>query len=200
MKRIITYILIITGAISFGKGENTSAGGAEGCIPNVTVNVSDTALHLVNGVYYYRGSLFAGYINSFYGGGSLESRSGYLNGKLEEVQHTYFLNGKMQSERRYKKGEKDGTHYGWYDDGTNRFEYNFSAGMTVGVNTDWYADGKMWRKAQYENGNEVRVQAWRTNGKLYANYEVRGGVIYGMNNSNLCYTLKNERGNYENKK
>ena len=200
MKRIITYILVLTGTLSFGKGGNNIAGCAEGCIPNITINVSDTALHLLNGVYYYNGTPYYGFINSYYDTNTPEQRSGYLNGKLGGVQYTYFPNGRLQSERHYVKGEKDGTHFGWYDDGTRRFEYNFSNGMTVGLNTDWYPDGKVWRKAQYENGNELSVQAWRTNGKLYANYEVKSGVIYGMNNSNLCYTLKNERGNYENKK
>ena len=34
-------------------------------------------------------------------------------------------------------------------------------------------------------------KAWRENGKLYINYEVKEGVRYGLQKAALCYTLKN---------
>jgi hypothetical protein len=35
--------------------------------------------------------------------------------------------------------------------------------------------------------------AWRENGKPYINYEARDGRRYGLQKSNLCYTLKDQK-------
>lgn len=173
-----------------------SAFGAERCIPDIPINAVDTALHLINGVYYYNGSPYNGYVETYYSNGKIEEKSPYASGKLEGISYEWFTSGTLQSARLYVKGEKDGTHYGWYADGQKRFEYNFANGLTEGMCTDWYPDGNKWREAKFKNGDEVRVKAWRTNGKLYANYEIKEGVIYGLNNSNLCYSLTDGQGKY----
>ena len=36
-------------------------------------------------------------------------------------------------------------------------------------------------------------QAWRENGKPYINYEAKDGFRYGLQKSNLCYTLIDEK-------
>ena len=47
----------------------------------------------------------------------------------------------------------------------------------------------------YANGVEVGLQrAWRENGTLYANYEVRDGKRYGVVNARLCYSIKDGEG------
>ena len=38
------------------------------------------------------------------------------------------------------------------------------------------------------------------NGKIYVNYEAKNGRIFGMNRTNLCYKLKNEKVQYAKKK
>lgn len=166
---------------------------------NFTIEENDRALSLQNGVYYYYGELFSGDITLHYKNGVLNEKRNYLAGKLEGYSFTWFENGTLESKRYYVNGEKDGTHFGWYDDGSKRFEYNFDNGMNNGISTEWYKSGQIAKKTVFLNGNES-VQAWRDNGKLYTNYVVRDGVIYGMNNSHLCYSLKNEKGEYVAKK
>ena len=167
---------------------------------NLTVEENAQGLELRNGIYYYNGELFSGYLTAHYKNGVLSEKRNYSAGKQEGFSFTWFENGVMQDKRFYVNGEKDDTHYGWYNDGSKRFEYNFDNGMNNGVSTEWYNSGQVAKKTVYVNGNEESVQAWRDNGKLYINYVVRDGVIYGMNNSHLCYTLKNEKGEYVAKK
>ena len=167
---------------------------------NVTVEENDKQLKLQNGIYYYKDALLSGDIISHYTGGEINEKSSYISGKQEGYSFVWFENGTMQSKRYYVNGEKHGTHYGWYADGSNRFEYNFDNGINSGTSTEWYNSGQIAKKTVYANGNEESVRAWRDNGKLYINYVVRDGVIYGMNNSHLCYTLKNEKGEYVAKK
>lgn len=185
-------------ALTLGKSEQ-SANQADACIPDKTINKTDAALHLKNGVYYYNKELFSGFIAEYFPDGSLASKSGYINGKLDGLSETWFTNGLPESKRFYKNGNKAGAGYSWYRDGTKRFEYNFDpvTGLTEGKCTDWYQSGKIWQEIEYHDGKEVKVKAWRTNGKLYANYEVKDGVIYGMNNSNLCYSLADGQGKYK---
>jgi len=171
-----------------------------GNIHDFTVEKNNQSLYMLNGVYYFNQEPFSGYITSHYANGVIEEKSGYRNGKQEGISLTWFENGVMQSKRYYVKGEKNDTHYGWYEDGSKRFEYNFNKGINSGIHTEWYQNGSIAKKTTYSNGSEESVQAWRDNGKLYINYVVKDGVIYGMNNSHLCYTLENEKGVYATKK
>jgi len=169
-------------------------------VPNFTVEETSSALRIQNGVCYYNDGLFSGYIISRFKSGALKERSPYFNGLKEGTDLSWFENGYLESERDFVKGEKEGTHKGWYEDGSKRFEYNFKNGLADGESLDWYRNGKLFQQKNYSAGNEVSVKAWGEAGKLYANYEVKNGVIYGLNNSTLCYTLKNERGEYVSKK
>ncbi len=176
------------------------SGVSNGVTQSITVEEGDSLLGIQNGVYYYKDGLFSGNIISRYASSMVKEKSPYFNGLKEGISYSWFENGQVESERNYSKGEKDGTHYGWYESGAKRFEYNFKNGFADGESTEWYRTGGVAKKTIYNNGVEDRVQAWRDNGKLYANYVIKDGVIYGLNNSNLCYSLKNERGEYVSKK
>ncbi len=169
-------------------------------IPEFSVEENDSGLHIQNGACYYNGGLFSGYIISHYKSGALKEKSPYFNGLKEGVERSWFENGQPETERKYVNGEKDGTHYGWYENGAKRFQYNFRNGLSDGESLEWYSDGKLYQQRNYSLGSEANVKAWRDTGKLYANYVVKNGVIYGLNNSTLCYSLKNERGEYVVKK
>ena len=70
-----------------------------------------------------------------------------------------------------------------------RFEYRFAAGRSHGVHREWYRNGRPLRRILFRNGQEVEARAWRENGRLFANYVVKAGVIYGLNNASLCLPL-----------
>jgi antitoxin component YwqK of YwqJK toxin-antitoxin module len=194
MKRIFINIILCFLLISCS--ENNIHQAVNISIPNFSVEDGDNALVIKNGALYYKGGLFSGYLTSHFKSSALKEKSPYLNGKLEGAAITWFENGQIESQRNYSGGEKDGTHYGWYPDGTARFEYNYKNGLSEGQSTDWYPNGKLFQEKIFTAGAEASVKAWRDTGKLYANYIVKDGVIFGLNNSTLCYSLKNERGEY----
>ena len=49
---------------------------------------------------------------------------------------------------------------------------------------------------QYKDGKEIGGNGWRNNGKTYMNFIVKDGRRYGLVNAQLCYSVKNERGEY----
>ena len=200
MKRILINIILCFLLISCSSNNSQVAIRQAISIPNFTAEEISSALRIQNGVCYYNDGLFSCYIISRYKSGALKEKSPYFNGLKEGTDLSWFENGNLESERNYVKGEKEGTHTGWYADGTKRFEYNFANGLAEGISTDWYPSGKIFQQKLFGSGAEVSVKAWGETGKLYANYEVKNGVIYGLNNSTLCYSLKNERGEYVSKK
>ena len=44
-----------------------------------------------------------------------------------------------------------------------------------------------------DDGEYGMQQAWRENGKVFINYEAKDGYRYGLQKSNLCYTLEKEK-------
>ena len=186
MHRLILYIVLCL--LPFSYGGNNSKHSEITAIPDLTVEEGSDALNIQNGVSYFSNVPVSGYIISHYNNSALKEKNGYINGIQEGTSLSWFENGTMNSKRFYVNGEKDGTHYGWYSDGSKRFEYNFTNGVNTGIHYEWYQNGSIAKKTVYKNGIEEQVQAWRDNGKLYINYVV--------NNSHLCYTLKNEKGEY----
>ena len=72
----------------------------------------------------------------------------------------------------------------------------FSAGLYSGMYREWYSSGRLYKEIHYTNGADDYGQGWRENGKLFMNYVMRNGRRYGIVNSNLCYTVKNEQGEF----
>ena len=195
MKKLSIYIVIGFITAFFGKDEKHAL-QADSIIPEITVETNNAELHELNGVYYFHGNLFSGYLVAYYSNGSLKEKSGYANGKLSGKSLTWFPNGNLETERYYKNGEKDSINTGWYENGQKRFEFHFKNGLYNGINKEWYESGAMLSQVTYNMGKEVKAKQWRENGKLFTNYVVKDGIIYGLNNSNLCYSIKDERGQY----
>jgi antitoxin component YwqK of YwqJK toxin-antitoxin module len=165
-------------------------------IPAKTVLSADTALHFNNGYWYYHSSLFSGTIQTWYAPQQIKSIQTFFNGKEEGWLQTFYPDGLHESKRYYHSGEKDSLHLGWWPDGNQRFEIHFSNGAYDGMYKEWYIDGKPSKEIIYKNGNDISGKAWRNNGKLYMNFFTREGRRYGLLNSQMCYSLKNEKGEF----
>ena len=163
-------------------------------VPNITIFKNDTALKLLNGVYYVGGLPFSGFIKEVYSKGSLKSFASYYQGLQDGVTKTFFENGKTRDERSYKNGLADGRHFGFWDNGNLKFDFAYINDKRQGLQRQWYEQGNPYYALNFTNDQENGMQrAWRENGKLYINYEVKDGERYGLQKSNLCYTLKNEK-------
>lgn len=160
------------------------------------VKFGDSSLQLLNGTWYYRNRLFNGVIERYYPDKRLQNRQTYLNGKEEGWFLSYFEDGSKDALRYYHLGEKDSVHRGWWPNGNLRYEYHYKQGLYQGSFREWYASGKPLKQIEYASGKEERGMGWRENGKLYMNFVVKNNRIYGIINPNLCYSLKNEKGEY----
>ncbi|MCA6450164.1 MAG: hypothetical protein IM584_08085 [Chitinophagaceae bacterium] len=165
-------------------------------IPAVTVNRGDTSLQLVNGVWFLQGQPFSGSIETRYGSGQLWVIQQVYEGKEEGLMRSYYENGRQQALRFYHLGEKDSVHRGWWPNGQLQYEYHFRNGEYEGDFKEWYPSGKILKHIFYHKGKEEWGKGWRENGKPYMSFVIRNGRLYGLVNPNLCYSLRNERGEY----
>lgn len=166
-------------------------------IPALTVDITDTALRFSDGYYYFRKKLFSGVIVEYDSYNNIHRRTGYWQGKEEGVACTYYPGGSLCEERHYHAGEKDGVHTGWWENGNLRFEYHFLNGGYDGDWKEWYSNGQVYKFLHYTKGIDEWGKGWRENGKLYMSYVMKDGRRYGLINPNLCYTVKNGKGEYE---
>ncbi|MEO6489916.1 MAG: hypothetical protein ABIO04_08270 [Ferruginibacter sp.] len=158
----------------------------------ISLLVEDTALHLNNGVWYYKQAVLNGTINEFYPSGTKKLTKQISNGRNEGITETWYINGKRESYRWYLNGEKDSVHSGWWPNGNIKFEYHFKEGEYNGMFTEWYKDGKIYQQVMYAKGKDLYGKGWRESGTLFMNFISKNGRRYGLNNSNFCYSLKNE--------
>ena len=165
-------------------------------IPDTTVQSIDTSLALQNGVWYYHQKPFTGFIETHYPSGSLKSRQSFYLGKDEGLMLSYYEDGSRDASRFYHNGEKDSINQGWWPNGNPRFEYHFRNGIYEGDFKEWYQSGKPLKHIVYHDGKEQSGKGWRENGKIYMSFVVREGRLYGLVNPNLCYSLKNEQGEF----
>ena len=163
-----------------------------------TVDAADHSLSFKNGYWYYAGNLFTGTITEHFNNNAIHQSTQYLNGKENGWRITYYLNGDLSEKRLYNNGEKDNVHTGWWQNGNKRFEYHFINGIYNGDYKEWYQSGRLLKHIHYTNGIDDWGKGWRESGKLYMNYVMKEGRRYGIVNSNLCYTVKNDKGEYVN--
>jgi hypothetical protein len=52
------------------------------------------------------------------------------------------------------------------------------------------------KQIHYNNGTDEYGKGFRENGKVYMSFVVKNGRRYGLNNSNLCYTVLNGSGEF----
>ncbi len=165
-------------------------------IPGKTVRYGDSLLHMENGVWYYDRRKYSGLIETYYPDGAIQVRQGIYEGKEEGVRNAYYENGLPESVRYYREGEKDSVHRGWWSNGNPRYEYHYKMGIYSGDWKEWYRSGRLMKYIVYQNGKERSGKGWRENGKPYMSFVVRNGRFYGLVNANLCYSLRNEKGQF----
>lgn len=194
MKNVLTILSVaslpIFGLVCSGK---KTPPPQRSVVTAVYIDKSDPLLHIVNGNYYYGPKLFSGILHDNYAGGQPRHQVSFYNGKEEGGAMMYYADGRLAEKRYYRHGEKQGLHAGWWPNGSPRFEYHFSGGLYHGEYKEWYSSGQLYKLINYTNGIDENGQGWRENGKLFMNYVMRDGRRYGIINSNLCYTVQNEK-------
>ncbi|MCG9791685.1 toxin-antitoxin system YwqK family antitoxin [Flavobacterium algicola] len=163
-------------------------------IPNDTLLVTNPNVTLRNGVYYWQGKAYSGYLKEMYSAEKVKCIFSFLNGKQQGLSLVYFQNGKLKNSRNYKEGRSFGRHYGYWENGNQKFDFIYVNDRREGVQKQWYESGGRYSFLAFKNDREHGMQyAWRENGKPYINYEAKEGRRYGLQKSNLCYTLQNQK-------
>lgn len=178
-------VLLIIFSCTSGKKDHTPAS-------QKIIAVTDTALQLQNGKWYYSKQLFSGTIMEYWPNGHCRSSRQVEEGRDQGLEQGFFENGGKEYRRWYTHGEKDSVHTCWWPNGNKRSEYHFKTGNYDGLFTEWYISGKMLQQVLYKDGKEVSGKGWRENGKPYMSFVMKDGRRYGLVNSNLCYTLVKE--------
>ena len=197
-KQVLIWMVLVFGCRTDSKTTATKISVIQQLPASITVRSTDTALQLKNGVWYYRQNPLSGNIETYYATGKLAVQQGFYMGKEEGMAVSYYENGHKDAVRYYHLGEKDSVHNGWWPNGQPRFEYHFKMGVYDGDFKEWYESGKPMKYIVYAAGKEQQGKGWRENGKTYMSFVVRNGRLYGLINPNLCYSLKNEKGEYIN--
>lgn len=192
LKKLILLILIIC---SCGRVDNIKP--QVGTIPSISIDAKDLALEKKGARIYLNDSLFSGYVVSHSAEGALQSKKGFLNGKLEGEAVEYYSNGQLRERRLYIQNRKTGMHLGFWPNGQAKFEYRFEADLHVGELKEWYATGQAYRFLNYVDGKENGSQKmWEPNGKIRANYVVKNGHRYGLIGLKNCKSVTDEEGSY----
>jgi antitoxin component YwqK of YwqJK toxin-antitoxin module len=163
---------------------------------SIIVKANSSSLTYMNGSLFNSGKPFTGTVKEFFENGTLHQSTQYVDGKEDGWKMTWFPKGMLSEKRYYTKGEKDSVHTGWWNNGNKRFEYHFTSGSYNGDFKEWYRSGQQMKHIHYSNGNDDQGIGWRENGKVYMNFIVKNGRRYGLNNSNLCYTVLNGSGEF----
>jgi len=164
-------------------------------IPDKSVALDHPSLKKKAAIVYLKDSLFSGYLVGLYDNGALQSKTGYLNGKLEGKSVQYYSNGQLKEQRLYKQNRKTGTHVGFWPNGQQKFEYHFEADLHVDELKEWYASGQPYRFFNYLQGKEDGSQRmWMEDGTIRANYVVKGGHRYGLIGLKNCKSVTDEQG------
>lgn len=160
-------------------------------IPKDTISAEMVELQ-PNGVYYLNNQPFSGYIQWRSATGQLQKSASVYKGEKHGMYRTFYNNGAPYEIRFFKNNKSNGRHYGYWNNGNMQFDYTYADDKQEGEFKRWYPDGKRYMLLHYANDKEQGLQqAWRNNGKLFINYEARDGHKYGLQETDLCYQLKN---------
>ncbi len=156
-----------------------------------TVMWNDENLQIKNDEFYLNGFQFSGYVLDVYPNGKRKVIAQVYLGKRHGTTRSFYSSGKLFEQRMYKNNRNTGRHYGYWENGLMKFDYLYFEDKRAGDMKQWYQTGQPYIFAHYKEDKEDGLQrAWRQNGKLFANYVVKEGIAYGLQETTLCYTLE----------
>ncbi|MFY0592311.1 toxin-antitoxin system YwqK family antitoxin [Roseivirga sp.] len=164
-------------------------------VPEITIEKSMLQYDPKISLWLLNGKPFSGFAISHYEDGSLMEKIGILDGKRENKVIKWYPDGHFKNITNYHEGKLHGEKKVWTSDSSHVLiaHYNFYLGRAHGKQRKWYSTGEPYKILTLNMGKEEGIQqAFRENGALYANYEARGGRIFGLKKAALCYGLEEE--------
>ncbi|MDW3195231.1 MAG: membrane-binding protein [Cytophagales bacterium] len=165
-------------------------------VPDTMVNKSIMVYDPERSMWTLAGLPYSGYAVAYYPDQSLKELFGVLDGKKQNKYVQWFPDGHLKHVADYHLGKLHGKKKLWTQDSNHVLIAHFSyyQGKPHGEQKKWYPTGELSTVLNLNMGKEEGLQqAFRQNGVLYANYEARGGRIFGLKNTSLCYGLEEEQ-------
>lgn len=199
-KYILLLLLCVFGSCKKQRTENTSLSlGKE--IVNTLIKKEEIKLDPLKGQWFYNQKPFNGYAVVYDENKSISEKIGFFKGKREGPYFKFFKDGAIKSKGHYIQNKLHGIKLNYFKSGKIYSESNYVNGQRHGLQKVWFLNGQLAKSKNLNKGKEEgSQQAWLENGKIYVNYEAKNGRIFGMNRTNLCYKLKNEKVQYAKKK
>ena len=151
------------------------------------VSIDSNDLTRKNGITYYRGERFTGYVSEKYYYETPKSSTPYNNGVRNGAAKEWYSNNQLKSIRYFRHGKSIGAHKGYWDTGEKRFLYRYKHGAQHGTQIEWHENGNIARKNRMKNGQLSGIQkGWRVDGDLKFNFTYIDGKRYGFLGATLC--------------
>src|SRR5438552_3511410 len=96
-------------------------------VPDRNVAATDPKLILTNGIYYFGGHPFSGFVTDKYDDGTVKFTGSYFLGKQHGVSRTWYPDGTLRDERCYKANVSYGRHVGFWENGKPKFDFFYVA-------------------------------------------------------------------------
>lgn len=155
------------------------------------LNADSEHTEAVNGILLAAGQPFSGQLFKLYPHSKDTFEiSSYLNGKEHGAWRKYYAGNRLMEIRHFVKGKKEGEYLAWWVDGTPKLDYHFANDEYEGTCKEWNREGTLIKVMNYKAGYEEGQQRWwYDNGKIKANYIMRGGRRYGLLGTKNCVNV-----------
>lgn len=120
---------------------------------------------------------FHGWINTYYPGGTPQSRSLVSNGVMHGLSRGWHTNGQVQVEEHFESGVSHGIRVKYFDSGTTQSIGNIVRGKMEGRFTRFYENGTVAEEISLTNGQPHGVSvSYHPNGKVKARVRLEAGM------------------------
>ena len=151
------------------------------------VSMDSDNLTRKNGIMYYRGERYTGYVSEKYHDETLKLSIPFNNGVRHGISKEWYSNNQLKSVKYFCYGKSTGFHRGYWATGGKRFFYRYKHGTQHGTQIEWHENGNISRKNRMKNGQLSGAQkGWREDGDLKFNFTYIDGKRYGFLGTTLC--------------
>lgn len=155
--------------------------------PDLKVVNFDTLLRKTDDGWFYKGSLFSGYMIEIEKDGRIVYELPIIDGKENGLAKGWYNTGEKLVERNFVNGKKQGTFEQWWPNGNRRYLFQYKNNQYEGVQFIFFPNGKKQQEGNYLAGEEEGLQRiWNEKGELISNYTIKNKKLYGIISVKSC--------------
>ncbi|AUD05142.1 toxin-antitoxin system YwqK family antitoxin [Spirosoma pollinicola] len=149
--------------------------------PTVEVVNYDPLLQKTDSGWYYKGTVFSGYMVEKEKDGLIVYRLPILDGQENGLAKGWYNTGETLLERRFVDGKKEGLFKQWWPNGHLRYVFHYRYDQYHGPQLVFFPDGTKREESRFTLGEQDGPQqVWNKEGQLVSNYTIRNKRAYGL--------------------